>query len=77
MDRARRQLGRGRRRATETGGGFRDIFSQFFGRGQGQEAEPEKGGDLEYVMDIDFWQNHIRVPSAVSITSYRNLHATY
>src|SRR5437773_9658398 len=28
----------GGRRATETGGGFRDIFSQFFGRGQGQEA---------------------------------------
>src|SRR5579871_1455747 len=34
---------------TETGGGFRDIFSQFFGgREQAQQAQPEKGGDLEY-----------------------------
>src|SRR5579884_556591 len=32
-------------------GGFRDIFSQFFGgRGGAPQAEPEKGGDLEYVM---------------------------
>jgi molecular chaperone DnaJ len=39
-------------------GGFRDIFSQFFG-GRGAaapQAEPEKGSDLEYAMDIDFWQ---------------------
>jgi molecular chaperone DnaJ len=39
-------------------GAFRDIFSQFFGRG-GQQAEaraPEKGTDLEYTLDIDFWQ---------------------
>jgi len=44
-------------RRTETGGGFRDIFSQFFGgRGQAREEEPEKGADLEYVMNIDFWQ---------------------
>ena len=43
-------------RRTETGGGFRDIFSQFFsGHGAAHEPEPEKGGDLEYVMDIDFW----------------------
>lgn len=45
-------------RRTDTGG-FRDIFSQFFGgRGGPHQAqpEPEKGGDLEYVMDIDFWQ---------------------
>src|SRR5882672_4359361 len=46
--------GAGSRRTTETGGGFRDIFSQFFGRGGAQEEEPEKGGDLEYVMNIDF-----------------------
>src|ERR1700694_9012 len=46
-------------RRTESGGagGFRDVFSQFFGRGGAQaQPEPEKGGDLEYVMDIDFWQ---------------------
>jgi molecular chaperone DnaJ len=48
---------RGKRRRNR--GGFRDIFSQFFGgKGGAAEAqpEPEKGGDLEYVMDIDFWQ---------------------
>lgn len=42
------------------GGGFRDIFSQFFGqRGQGgpQTHEPEKGSDLEYTLNIDFWQS--------------------
>src|SRR5215831_15160767 len=38
-------------RRTEGAGGFRDIFSQFFGRGAGhaERPEPEKGGDLEYV----------------------------
>src|ERR1017187_6657338 len=47
-------------RRTESGagpGGFRDIFSQFFGgKGGAPEShvEPEKGGDLEYVMTIDF-----------------------
>src|ERR1700722_2452273 len=38
------------RRTQETGGGFRDIFSQFFGgRGGGgsAEPEPEAGTDLE------------------------------
>ncbi len=39
------------------GGGFRDLFSQFFGRGQQPEqAAPEKGTDLEYALSIDFWQ---------------------
>src|SRR5215467_11619005 len=40
------QAGGGKR---QTGGGFRDIFSQFFG-GQGEEESqtPEKGSDLEY-----------------------------
>jgi molecular chaperone DnaJ len=42
----------------QTSGGFRDIFSQFFGgRGGEEEAEaPEKGSDLEYALNIDFWQ---------------------
>src|SRR4051812_39078184 len=60
--------GGGGRRTTETGGGFRDIFSQFFGRGSGQEAEPEKGGDLEYVMNIDFWQAIRGTTARVNIT---------
>lgn len=40
------------------GGQFRDIFSQFFGRGAQREERPapEKGADLEYGLNIDFWQ---------------------
>ncbi len=40
------------------GGGFRDLFSQFFGRGAQHEERrpPEKGSDLEYGLNIDFWQ---------------------
>jgi len=66
-------------RRTETGGGgasagggFRDIFSQFFGgRGGGaQEHEPEKGADLEYVMNIDFWQAIKGTQARLNITRY-------
>jgi len=42
------------------GGGtsFSDIFSQFFGGGSRREqAAPEKGADLEYALDADFWQS--------------------
>ena len=44
------------------GGGFRDLFSQFFGgRAGAQEGPissvPEKGSDLEYGLNIDFWQS--------------------
>jgi molecular chaperone DnaJ len=57
---------------TETGGGFRDIFSQFFGGrgGAAQQAEPEKGGDLEYVMDIDFWQAIGGTQTRLNISRY-------
>ena len=39
------------------GGSFRDLFSQFFrgGRGVDVEVEQEVGGDLEYQIEIDFW----------------------
>jgi len=60
-------------RRTEAGGGsgFRDIFSQFFGRGAGaHEPEPEKGGDLEYVMNIDFWQSIKGAQARLNITRY-------
>ena len=52
-------------------GGFRDIFSQFFGGG-GEAAHPEaeKGGDLEYVMNIDFWQAIKGTQTRVNITRY-------
>jgi molecular chaperone DnaJ len=43
------------------GGGFRDLFSQFFGgRTNQQESSssvPQKGSDLEYGLNIDFWQS--------------------
>jgi len=40
-------------------GNFRDIFSQFFGGRHGEHAQtgPEKGSDLEYGMNIDFWES--------------------
>src|ERR1700688_3641060 len=40
-------------------GSFRDLFSQFFrgGRGGAVEAEREAGGDLEYQIEIDFWDS--------------------
>jgi molecular chaperone DnaJ len=43
--------------AQGSGGSFRDLFSQFFRGGRGVSAEPEHepGGDLEYQIEIDFW----------------------
>jgi len=44
--------------AAESGSSFRDLFGQFFsgGRGRGaMEPEREPGGDLEYQIDVDFW----------------------
>src|SRR5215472_6259600 len=42
---------------TESGGDFRDIFSQFFGRKGEDRSTPEKGSDLEYGLNIDFWES--------------------
>jgi molecular chaperone DnaJ len=63
-------------RRTESGagaGGFRDIFSQFFGgKGGAPEShvDAEKGGDLEYVMDIDFRQAIEGTQAKLNITHY-------
>jgi molecular chaperone DnaJ len=64
--------GAGAGRRTETGGGFRDIFSQFFGGGgeSPQAQPPEKGGDLEYAMSIDFWQAIRGTQLRLNITRY-------
>jgi molecular chaperone DnaJ len=35
-------------------GGFRDVFSQFFNRGEAPE-QPAAGSDLEYHVNIGFW----------------------
>ena len=39
------------------GASFRDLFSQMFtgGRGRGLEPEEEPGSDLEYQLEIGFW----------------------
>jgi molecular chaperone DnaJ len=38
-------------------GNFQDIFHQWFGRQQSEETvTQEKGADLEYGLNIDFWQ---------------------
>jgi molecular chaperone DnaJ len=46
------------RQTAEQGGAFRDLFSNFF-RGGGENGDstaPQKGGDLEYAVSIDFWE---------------------
>src|ERR1700730_14603415 len=52
-----------------SGGSFRDLFSQFFrsGRGGG-EPEQEPGGDLEYQVEIDFWDSVRGAVKKLSIT---------
>jgi len=65
--------GAGRRTsAGDTGstGGFRDIFSQFFKGGAAEQPEPEKGGDLEYGLNIDFWQAIKGSQMRLNITRY-------
>ena len=50
---------------------FRDLFSQFFsgGRGRaGMEPEHEPGGDLEYQLEIDFWDAVRGAVKKLSIT---------
>ncbi len=66
---------RGARTETSGGGagagGFRDIFSQMFGRGaSAPRPEPEKGSDLEYAMDVDFWQAIKGMQAKLNITRY-------
>jgi molecular chaperone DnaJ len=57
-DFARGAGGGGARTSSAGGGSFQDIFSQWFGRSQGEpeSVEPQKGTDLEYGLNIDFWQ---------------------
>jgi len=41
------------------GGGFGDFFRDIFNRGGGaaEQVAPERGSDLEYALNIDFWQS--------------------
>ncbi len=55
------------------GAGFKDIFSQFFrGGGSGEAAEPEaeKGTDLEYGLNISFWQAIKGTQAKIDITRF-------
>lgn len=67
--------GGGRRPSAEApggAGGFRDIFSQFFGRADSGEerAAPQKGTDLEYGLNIDFWQAIRGTQARINITRH-------
>ena len=44
--------------ATDADGfGFGDLFGQFFGAKRAQQAQaPKRGADLEYSLNVDFWQ---------------------
>jgi molecular chaperone DnaJ len=66
---------RGSAGAGTQGGGFRDIFSQFFrggesGAGGGEEREAEKGTDLEYGLNITFWQAIKGTQTTIQINRY-------
>ncbi len=51
------------------GSNFRDLFSQFFRGGRGGAAmEHEPGGDLEYQIEIDFWDAVRGAVKKLSIT---------
>jgi molecular chaperone DnaJ len=58
------------RPASGAGHGFPDIFSQFFGRGGRTEPAPkaEPGTDLEYGLNIDFWQSIRGTQTPLAIT---------
>jgi molecular chaperone DnaJ len=62
----------GGRAAGAGSGRFGDIFSQFFGRGGGAEPQPrkEKGADLEYAVNIDFWQSIRGAQLPLSVTHF-------
>jgi molecular chaperone DnaJ len=58
-------------RPRETGGGFKDIFSQFFRGGAEEEPVPaEKGSDLEYALSIDFWQAIRGTQATINVTRH-------
>jgi molecular chaperone DnaJ len=56
--RQQRPAGNTDRGGSSGGGSFRDIFGQMFGGGRSAQAspQPERGADLEYGLNVDFWQ---------------------
>jgi molecular chaperone DnaJ len=56
--RQQQAAGAGTEESEGFGGSFRDIFGSFFGGRARQAApQPERGSDLEYGLNIDFWQS--------------------
>ncbi|OFW23761.1 MAG: molecular chaperone DnaJ [Acidobacteria bacterium RIFCSPLOWO2_02_FULL_59_13] len=56
----------------ETGtGGFRDVFSQYFGRGHPESAGPERGSDLEYQVSIGFWEAIRGATARLNVMRYK------
>ena len=64
--------GAARGRRTETGGGFPRHLLPVLRRPRRRSPsrQPEKGADLEYVMDIDFWQAIKGTQARLNITRY-------
>lgn len=61
----------GGRGTGERGGSFRDIFREFFRNGENERDEtPARGTDLEYVVNIDFWQAIKGTQTKISVTRY-------
>ncbi len=56
------------------GGGFGDLFSQFFRSGETSRQRPhaENGEDLEYSVDIGFWEAIRGTSVRLSIQRYKN-----
>jgi molecular chaperone DnaJ len=65
-----RQTGGGQQSAQDRSGSFKDIFSQFFKPGQAEDEVPEKGADLEYAVNIDFWQAIKGTQAKIEITRH-------
>jgi len=60
----------GRTPETGAGGGFRDLFGQLFGRGARAETrpQPQPGTDLEYGLNIGFWESIRGTQIALNVT---------
>ncbi len=69
---ARRGQSAGGASGGSSGGGFKDIFNQFFRGGEQEtpEVAPEKGADLEYGLNISFWQAIKGTQTTIQITRY-------
>ena len=56
--------------SSERSGSFRDMFKDFFRSGQTDDQQPEKGSDLEYAINIDFWQSIKGTQAKIEVTRH-------